>query len=272
MTLLSPFPDARRVELPTGGWLNVHEQPGEGPTLILLHGFTDRAESFRLIAPHLAGRHLVMPDLRGHGGSFRKDINALCDFSADIEQMSDVMGLQEKVVVGHSMGALIAITLAGRARIDVRGLILLSGSLKPASPALSEITDRFAALPTPVPKDHSFLDEWYSCAQPVAKTFLDQLKTSLIGMRRKDLMRCLALLASADLRATAGSLTLPSLVISGGRDPIFPPDHRRIVQDYLRPLQEVFLGEVGHNPHWEAPTEVAAAILTFLSMSGAGQR
>lgn len=77
MSHLPPMPAARHIALPDGGWLNVHEQAGSGPTLLLLHGFTDCAESFRLLVPHLAERHLVIPNLRGHGASFRGRIASL---------------------------------------------------------------------------------------------------------------------------------------------------------------------------------------------------
>ncbi|RUW53840.1 alpha/beta hydrolase, partial [Mesorhizobium sp. M8A.F.Ca.ET.021.01.1.1] len=40
------------------------EIAGAGPPLLLIHGFTDTSRSFSLLAPHLAGRRLIMPDLR----------------------------------------------------------------------------------------------------------------------------------------------------------------------------------------------------------------
>lgn len=268
MTLLSLFPVARRIVLPKGGWLNVHEQAGKGPTLLLLHGFTDCAESFRLIAPHFAGRHLVIPDLRGHGGSFRRDLNDLSDFALDIEQMSEALGLTEVVLVGHSMGSLISLMLAARHRMNIRGLVLLSGSLKPASPTLSQIADRFALLPSPLSPDHPFLDDWYACSRPVARPFIDRLKASCIAMRPKDWMSCLSLVAGADLDILAQTIKVPALSIYGGQDPIFPPDHQEQLQRSLRPSQVLFLPDVGHNPHWEAPLEVANAINAFVSKLG----
>ena len=78
-------------------------------------------------------------------------------------------------------------------------------------------------------------------------------------------MSCLHLLTEADLRTTAQAIRVPSLVVAGGQDLIFSSNHRPVLQEYLRPLEELFLPDVGHNPHWEAPAEVACAILSFLS-------
>lgn len=47
-------------------------------------------------------------------------------------------------------------------------------------------------------------------------------------------------------------------------DPIFPTDHGAAINQFMRPQLELLLPEVGHNPHWEAPRQVAAAILSFL--------
>ncbi|MEY4870904.1 MAG: hypothetical protein RLZZ563_234, partial [Pseudomonadota bacterium] len=102
MTDLIDMPPARQVVVPGGGWLTVHEQAGSGPTLVLLHGFTDHALSYRLLLPHLTGRHVVIPDLRGHGLSGRAPITSLDDFCRDFEAMAAELRLGTVTLVGHS--------------------------------------------------------------------------------------------------------------------------------------------------------------------------
>ena len=142
-----------------------------------------------------------MQDFRGHGGSVGDNLAGLSTFASDIEDMADVMGLTNTVVVGHSMGALVAVSLAS-GRLKPKGLVLISGSLQPASPELTRITARFAGLSLPLQ--------------------------------------------------------------SGDLDPISSKDHRDILRQNLRPQMELVLAQVGHNPHWEAPGQVADAILSFL--------
>ncbi|TIP04243.1 MAG: alpha/beta hydrolase, partial [Mesorhizobium sp.] len=60
------------------------EIPGAEPPLVLVHGFTDTSRSFSLLAPHLSGRRLIMPDLRGHGGSQMGEGCSVVDFAEDI--------------------------------------------------------------------------------------------------------------------------------------------------------------------------------------------
>lgn len=257
------MPSARQVFLPGGGWLRVHEQAGSGPTLVLLHGFTDHAQSYRLLLPYLAGRHIVIPDLRGHGLSSRAPITSLDDFCRDIEAMAAEMRLGVISLVGHSMGAMIAVQLGGRAKIKIGALLTLSGSLAPASAALSLVAAQFAALPYPVTVDHPFFDEWYACRRPVPEAFLLPLRQSCADMRPEDWAACLALLHRADLRDAARRVGAACLVIGGEDDPLFPESHQVALAGCLPTAERVNLPGVGHNPHWEMPKLVAEHLQQF---------
>ena len=257
------MPPARQVVVPGGGWLTVYEQAGSGPTLVLLHGFTDHALSYRLLLPHLAGRHVVIPDLRGHGLSGRAPITSLDDFCRDVEAMAAELRLGTVTLVGHSMGAMIAVQLAARAKIKVGALVTLSGSLAPASAALATVAAQFATLPYPVPMDHPFLDEWYACRRLVPEAFLLPLRKSCVEMRREDWTACLAVLQRADLREVARRVTAPCLVIGGEDDPLFPESHQVTLAGFLPNAERVNLSGVGHNPHWELPKAVAERLLHF---------
>ncbi len=260
MTVLAEMPPVRRIALPGGGWLNVHEQLGRGPTILLLHGFTDCAQSYRLLLPFLAGRHLVIPDLRGHGRSFRAPIATFADFCTDLESMAAAMHLGEIILVGHSMSALLALQLSARGKLKVDGLVAISGSLAPDSPALHEVAAQFAALPDPLPVDHPFLDTWYACCCPVPEAFLAALRASCAVMRPEDWGACLKLLAEADLRAAAGRIDVTCLLIGGAADPLFPEAHQAALAEALPTAKRIALADVGHNPHWEVPEAVATAL------------
>lgn len=262
MSTLPPMPPARTVPLPCGGWLHVHEQKGKGPTLLLLHGLTDHAESFRLMLPHLEGLHLVIPDLRGHGTSVQGGITGLDCLAEDIEAVAHSLDLRDVLLVGHSMGALIATRIALRGKVRISGLVTLSGSLTPDGPALQSLRRQVECLPDPLPGDHPFLSWWYACDRSVPKSFLERMISCCVRMRREDWTTCLDLLASADL-AAAARLRLPSLVLSGDRDEIFPPRHHREMVTVLKPASAIVFEGVGHNPHWEVPEETAGALKRF---------
>ncbi|OYX41529.1 MAG: hypothetical protein B7Z02_15395 [Rhodobacterales bacterium 32-67-9] len=263
MTVLPPLPPALSVPVPGFGALSLHYRQGSGMPLLLLHGFTDCAESYRLLLPHLGDRPLAIPDLRGHGRSFWSDDMSLDSLAGDAYRMLRAIHQPKAVVVGHSLAALIALRLAGLAPECVAGLVLISGSLRPASPALTRLADRIRVLPDPLPVDHSFFALWHQTERQVPEPFLTHLAASAAAMRRRDWMACIGLLADADLRNEAASLHCPALVLSGGRDAIFDAGHQKELAAHLPDAEQIIFPDLGHNPHWEAPQEVAAAILGF---------
>ncbi|MFA6156731.1 alpha/beta fold hydrolase, partial [Mesorhizobium sp.] len=104
---------------------------GTEPALLLVHGFTDTSRSFSLLAPHLAGRRLIMPDLRGHGASQAGKGCGVADFAGDVAGLIGRLRLDRPVIVGHSLGAMVSIALAARYRDLIGGLVIMAGTLKP---------------------------------------------------------------------------------------------------------------------------------------------
>jgi pimeloyl-ACP methyl ester carboxylesterase len=109
---------------------------GQGPALILLHGFPQDSTVYRRIAPRLAERFsVVVPDLRGIGAS----ATATTGFDApnvaeDIRQLSERLGLERPFVVGHDLGGIVAYSLA-RAHPDaVRGVMLIDAPVPGLDP------------------------------------------------------------------------------------------------------------------------------------------
>lgn len=87
---------------------------GEGPALVLLHGFPETYLMWRHVAPILAEHHTVVcPDLRGYGASSKPEAVAEDTYSkrtmaADIIGLADALGFDRFVLVGHDRGAHVA--------------------------------------------------------------------------------------------------------------------------------------------------------------------
>jgi pimeloyl-ACP methyl ester carboxylesterase len=94
-----------------------------GPTVVLVHGLTSTGRTWWRVGPALAetGRHVVAVDLRGHGSSGGATPGAtLGDLAGDVrETVGDVVDL-----VGHSLGALVALAFAGAYADRVGRLVL----------------------------------------------------------------------------------------------------------------------------------------------------
>lgn len=110
----------------SGGELAYHDE-GDGPAVVLLHGFPLTSHLWRGLIPTLASRHRVLaPDLLGLGESDRPagvplDIRAQTTY---VGELLDHLGLDRVAVVGHSTGGGVAQLLAHR-RPEVEALVLL---------------------------------------------------------------------------------------------------------------------------------------------------
>jgi haloacetate dehalogenase len=92
---------------------------GEGPPLVLLHGFPQTHACWSRVAPTLAGRHTVVaPDLRGYGAS-RAPAGGPCgegytkrEMAREIVELMARLGHHRFAVVGHDRGARVAYRMA----------------------------------------------------------------------------------------------------------------------------------------------------------------
>lgn len=87
---------------------------GEGPAVVLLHGFPQTHLMWRHVAPALAGQHTVIcPDLRGYGASSKpeaagEDTYSKRTMATDIVRLADALGHDRFTLVGHDRGAHVA--------------------------------------------------------------------------------------------------------------------------------------------------------------------
>jgi len=116
---------------------------GEGSDpLVCLHGITAQHRAFNAAARHLGSSHgLVGVDLRGRGDSDKPDSGyGLEAHASDVLRVFDHLELQSAVLVGHSMGAFVALETAILYPDRVRALVLLDGGWPRVERAPGEMT------------------------------------------------------------------------------------------------------------------------------------
>ena len=104
--------------------------PADGQPVIALHGWLDNAASFARLAPKLPGLRIVALDFAGHGHSDHRPAGAgyaLWDYAHDVLQVAEQFGWQRFALLGHSMGAIVSVLLAGALPERVERLALIDG-------------------------------------------------------------------------------------------------------------------------------------------------
>ncbi len=210
--------------------------------VLLLHGFTGTPASFDRLEPPLRqlGLPLALPLLRGHGAPSPEALRGVgwTDWVADGEAaLTDLQRQAERVVVlGHSMGALVALTLAADhpQRIDSLVLaaapILLASPLAPGRPlqALAPLVQRLWDSWS-IPKTYADPAQG-ACDHSYAWAPMDAVSTMLEFSRRS--------------RSRLGEVRAPALILESRRDGVVargneralwnalgtPPEQKRLVR------------------------------------------
>jgi len=248
------------------------EIAGSGPPLVLVHGFTDTSRSFSLLAPHLAGRRLIIPDLRGHGASPAGEGFSVTDLAGDIARLIRRLRLDRPAVIGHSLGAMVSIALAGRHPDLIGGLVVMAGTLKPDFASDHPLVAGVAGLSDPIEPADPFYDWWHACRPDVPRPFLDGLARDASAMPAVRWRAILGEIRGTDLTAEARAIEVDALVIGGAHDQLFDAFHQQRLLEEIPAARFVSAAHCGHNPHWEDPALVATAILEYAGRAGdAGQ-
>lgn len=271
---------SRVIEI-DGGTVAVDEAGAGGRPLLLVHGFTGGRSDF---ADHLdafaeQGWWAVAPDLRGHGGSFQPPEESayhLDAFAADVWAVVDALGWSRLVLLGHSMGGMIA-QVAALARPDaLDGLVLMDTTHGPL-----DLDRELAALGAQIVREGGM-----AAVQAVLDSMGDEgplttpaglrVQAERPGYREEGARRFLAcspamyaamlgrLLDQDDRLDALARLDVPTLVLVGEQDRPFLRASEAMART-IPGARLVVLPDAGHSPQVENPPAWREAMLAFLA-------
>lgn len=202
--------------------------------LVISHGLGEYGRRYDHVARRLStlGLTVVVPDHRGHGrsGGARAGLKKFSDYTDDLDTLIDrVSGGNEVFLLGHSMGASIALSYALRYQSKLQGLVLSGAAVVPgadqpkAALAIAKVLGRFLpTLPTAklvvdgISKDPAVVAAYNADPQ----IFRDKIPAGLAG----------GLVSEMDTYPSRlPSLTLPLLVLHGGEDKMTDSEGSRLV-------------------------------------------
>jgi pimeloyl-ACP methyl ester carboxylesterase len=243
---------------------------GSGQTVVLLHGYGESLLAWRALFDELTPHADVLAlDLRGFGLSDKPPTGYATDtLAADVIGVLESLGIERAVLVGHSLGGAIAAAAAARSPERVSGLILIAPAVvgarweagwEAAATRLRAAVAEYERLRPHFfpPRDPEWLRE--------ARAEDSRYRLDADEAYRVALQAVLREFDFAHLTAErAGRLTMPTWVLWGELDPLFPVSEGRRLAASLPSARFRVLTRSWHRPHVERPSDVAALVVEFL--------
>lgn len=252
---------------------------GEGPDMLVLHGAGASAHSWVGLAPLLAQSHrLIIPDLPGHGLTRARGMRAGLDaMTADLEGLVTGMDAHPQVLLGHSAGGALALSLAQRLDPRPKAIIILNGALEnfqglagvmfPIMAKMLALNPFAAPLLARSAQNPGAVDRVIqSTGTTLPPEALDPYR-KLIADRRH-VAGTLAMMAAWRLDGLSRQLPLidlPVLFLHGAKDEAVRPDVARRAVARMPNARLDVLDGLGHLIHEEDPEQVYSSITGFLA-------
>ena len=278
---------SRGIEL--DGPVHYLDYGGDGPPLVCVHGLAGSALNWMAVAPALADRfRVVVPDLRGFGRTPLGPGTRLSDNLRLLDGFLRAVAREPAVLVGNSMGGLLAVRQAARSPETVSSLVLVDPALpwRGRRPLDLPLWAFFLALVSPV--SVGFLNRRarvlgaermaarvlaMCCADPTRVP--DELVRAHIALEEERIGRRAQRALAQGARSLLWALTrgvpaedyrrvrAPVLIVHGEADRLVPVEASRAIGRRFGWAVEALPG-VGHVPMVEAPEDFLRVTMTWL--------
>lgn len=248
--------------------LNATHRParGDAVTLVFSNSLGTDLRLWDEVIPHLPDAFgLLRCDTAGHGLSSGGAGLAIGDHADDLAALIERFVAGRFVLVGLSMGGLIAQTLAARGPARLAGVVLSNTGLRIGTPEMWRARiDQIAAGGLAAIAEAT-MERWFSPAFRSERPDDLALWRTMLARQPADGYCALAgAIAEADCTPAAAAIRVPALCLAGSADTATPPDVVAALAAAIPGARLVVLDGVGHLPPVEAPREMAPAILRFL--------
>jgi pimeloyl-ACP methyl ester carboxylesterase len=248
--------------------------PAGARPVLLLHGIGGGRAIWRDTSDALAaaGFDAIAVDLPGYGGSAKMPAGGIADMAAAVIALMDGLSIPRAVVLGHSMGGMVAQEIAAAAPARVAGLVLAC-----TSPAFGKtdgdwqarfVAERLAPLDTGRGMRGLAADLVAPMVSPGAVPGAGAVAESVMAAVPEATYRTvLAAIVDFDRRAALPAIAVPTLCLAGAHDRTAPPHVLQGMAQRIPGARFVSLADAGHIANVEQPQAFADAVVGFLRAS-----
>lgn len=249
-------PPLKTVDLSSGP-VAYAEEGGGGPCVVAIHGLPGSTRDYRWLAPAFAPHRFIRMDLPGFGET---PAWTAPDFDPEsraqlVIEFIETLALGACVIVGHSMGAVVATAVADTRPDLVARLVLIASPGLWAHRGLRRMPTRYVAPILRTTWGARVLE------RPLRSVFRQN------GFRgvypRGALVRTILGVDALDIDAHAtrlGRLKVPALVVWCEDDPLIEPEVPRAIVQTIPNVESLAFPDGGHNPQKHHAVEIAARV------------
>lgn len=245
------------------------EDAGAGPSVLALHGLGGGAYFFSGLPRRLPSYRVLSVDLPGTGRSAAEGPPSIDNWVDRLGRLLDEQGAAPAVLLGHSMGTIVALHAYAAWPDRIRGLIFVGGLPRVRPPIRERLDARLAAL-----EGARDLAGWgpsvspgvFSPATLAGQPELVALFERLFETQALDAyVASMRALLDADATNLVGSVRVPCLAVTGADDQYAPPDAvATFVQGLPHSASLEVVAACGHLPFLEQPDAFARLVDAYL--------
>lgn len=247
-----------------------HEVRGraDGPAIVFANSLGTDFRIWNDVTPAFEATHrVVLYDKRGHGLSeATPQPYRMADHVNDLAALLDNLGVKAAIVVGLSVGGLIAQSLASTRPDLVRALILCDTAHKIGTPEMWNARIDTVNGPGIGSMADAVMQRWFTAAyrDPSNPDFTGY--TAMLTRTTADgYAGTCAAIRDTDLTASTAALKLPVLCVVGDQDGSTPPDLVRSMADLIEGARYEIIKDAGHVPCVEQPAATTRLIRDFIA-------
>ncbi|HWI73657.1 MAG TPA: alpha/beta hydrolase [Baekduia sp.] len=269
----------KTIELSTGATVSVTDR-GAGPALVLLHGVCMATTFFERNIDALASDHRVIAfDYRGHGQSPPAAAgHTVAQYARDLRALLEALAVESAVLVGWSMGSMVAWDYLAQYADDPRvsGVVIVSQGpsdlTQPGWPHgiadLAELRGFIEATQTDV---HGFLAEFVEILfkDPLPEAELQALVAAITTVAPGTATSILADQTLRDYRPQIPALTVPHLLVWGADEKVVKLASGDWLAENLPAAELHVFEDSGHCPMYEEPERFNALVAEWAARSAA---
>ncbi len=240
-------------------WVNPTDFGAHEKSIFFIHGSGGDHSlwSFQYAKLH-KDFNIVGVDLPGHGGSEGKGESDIKEYTKWMKKILDALCLPNAVLVGHSLGAAIALKFAADFAPMIKGVVAVGGGLKmPVNPSIFEL------LKT-APETAFDLMCKFSLAKENRAVFTEPLKKSMATANIEALYNDLAACDKMDLTQDVKKIRLPTLILCGTEDKMTPPGLSEQITASVSDARLCLIEGAGHMVMMEKAQEFNEALNSFV--------